>query len=100
MEIQINKKQCDYLEALQYNLERTKEIVAYMLTNNYDTHTDAFKAWDKDNQEDYIKYQTAKAEIEKEYIYNRPEFRGKKASWRLDFETAVLTAEAADAEKD
>lgn len=98
--IKIAKEQSNYIEALQYNLERTKEIVAYMLSHDYDTHTKAFEEWDKDNQKDYVAYQTAKGELEKEYIAPCPEFKGKKTNWNLDFETSTLTVEAADAKTD
>mgnify|MGYP000984403829 CR=1 FL=1 len=96
-QIKINKEQSNYIEALQYNLERTKEIMAFMLSHDYDIHTKAFHQWDKDNQEDYVKYQEAKAELEREYITSRPEWKGRKTKWNLDFETATLTVEAADA---
>ena len=96
-QIKINKEQSNYIEALQYNLERTKEIMAFMLSHDYDIHTKAFHQWDKDNQEDYVKYQEAKAELEREYITSRPEWKGRKTKWSLDFETATLTVEAADA---
>jgi methyl coenzyme M reductase subunit D len=92
-QIKINKEQSNYIEALQYNMERTKEIMAFMLSHDYDIHTKAFQQWDKDNQGDYVKYQEAKAELEKEYVSSRPEFEDKKVQWSLDFNTAILSAE-------
>lgn len=100
MKIKVEDKIVDYIEALQYEKDRTNEIVAFMLSHDYDTHTNAFKQWDHDNQEAYVKYQEAKNELENKYIHSRPEFKDKKVNWNLDFATKTLTAEAADAEKD
>ena len=100
MQIRIDDKLVDYIEALQYERDRTNEIVAFMLSHDYDTHTPAFRQWDKDSQEAYVKYQEAKNELEKKYVQPRPEFRDKRVNWNLDFATKTLTAEAADAEKD
>lgn len=100
MQIKIENKLVDYIEALQYERDRTNEIVAFMLAHDYDTHTPAFKQWDKDNQTAYVKYQEAKNELESKYIRSRPEWKDKKVNWNLDFATQTLTAEAADAEKD
>lgn len=97
--IKVPDKIINYMEALQYNLERTKEIMAFMLSHDYDTHTKAFQTWDRDNQKDYVKYQEAKAELEREYVSSQPEWKGRKTKWSLNFKTAVLTVEAADAEK-
>lgn len=99
MQIKIDDKLSDYIEALQYEKDRTNEIVAFMLSHDYGIKTTTFRQWDKDNQEAYAKYQVAKNELERQYIRSRPEFQGK-VNWHLDFDTKVLTVEAADAEKD
>lgn len=100
MQIKINDQLVDYIEALQYEKDRTNEIVAFMLSHDYDTHTEAFRQWDKDNQKAFVNYQEAKNELEDKYIHSRPEFGDRKVSWHLDFATKTLTVEAADAEKD
>ena len=100
MQIRIDDKLVDYIEALPYERDRPNEIVAFMLSHDYDTHTPAFRQWDKDSQEAYVKYQEAKNELEEKYVRSRPEFRDNKVNWNLDFATKTLTAEAADAEKD
>ncbi len=97
--IKVEDKVVDYIEALQYEKDRTNEIVAFMLSHDYDTHTVAFKEWDKDNQEAYVKYQEAREELEDQYVHNLPEFKNKEVNWRLDFATKMLTIEDKNAEK-
>jgi hypothetical protein len=100
MQIKIEEKLSDYIESLQYEKDRTNEIVAFMLSHNYDTHTEAFRQWDRDNQVAFVKYQEARNQLENQYIFSKPEFKGKRVNWNLDFATKMLTVEAADAEKD
>lgn len=99
MKIKINGKLVNYIEALQYEKDRTNEIVAFMLSHNYDTTTLAFQQWNEDNQKIYIKYREAKNEMENQYINNNPEFKGKKIEWNLDFSTKMLIAGVVDAKE-
>ena len=100
MQIKIDNELSNYIESLQYEKDRTNEIMAFMLSHDYDTHTSAFRQWNHDNQEAYVKYQEAKNELENQYIHNRPEFKGKKVKWNLDFSNKILTVEVANAKKD
>lgn len=93
MQIKIDSNLCSYIEALQYEKDRTNEIVAFMLSHDYDTKTPAFKQWDKDNQVSYVKYQEAKNELESKYIRSLPDFQDKKVNWNLDFDTGTLNVE-------
>lgn len=101
MQIKIDEKLSDYIESLQYEKDRTNEIVAFMLAHDYDTCTEAFRQWDHENQEAFVKYQEARNELENRYIRSRPEFQdNQRIRWSLNFATKTLTAEAAHAEKD
>lgn len=93
MEIKIKDNLVTYIESLQYEKNRTKEIVSFMIDHNYDITTETFKKWDKENQICYYNYEKAKALLESEYIYNIKEFKGKKIKWNLNFETKLLTCE-------
>lgn len=100
IKISIDKGLSDYIESLQFEVNRTKEIVAYMLNNNYDISSKAFQEWDKDNQKVYAEFCTAKNNLEHEVIPKLlPEGAGAIRSWNLDFYTHEVTVKAADAPK-
>lgn len=100
MKIQVEKGLVNYIESLQYEKDRTNEIVAFMLSHDYDTNTNTFKQWDKDNQIAYAKYREAKNNLENKYILSRAEFKNKITTWSLNFETGTLTVRVVNAEKD
>ena len=84
--LKVEESLLNYLEALMYECGRTKEIVAYMLGNNFDTTSDSFKQWEKDNQKAYIEYSHAKETMTKEVIPKLlPEIKGKPFQWEVDF---------------
>lgn len=84
--IKIEESLLNYLEALMYECGRTQEIVAYMLSNNYDISSKAFQQWDKDSQDAYIKYAHAKDKVTNEVIPSLlPAAKGKAFTWSTDF---------------
>jgi len=84
--IKIEENLLNYLEALMYECDRTKEIVAYMLGNNYDVSSKAFQQWDKDNQKAYIKFAHAKDKVTNEIIpHLLPAVKDKAFTWNADF---------------
>lgn len=101
IKIKISKELSDYIESLQFEVNRTKEIVAFMLSSpGYDTHTNTFAQWEKDNQEAYAKLCLAKNKLEHEVIPKLlPKDTGAVRSWSLDFYTHEVKVEAADAQK-
>gem|GEM_PF-5189214 len=102
IKIKISKELSDYIESLQFEVNRTKEIVAFMLSSpGYDTHTNTFAQWEKDNQEAYAKLCLAKNKLEHEVIPKLlPKDTGAVRSWSLDFYTHEVIVEVADAQKD
>lgn len=101
IKIKITKKLSDYMESLQFEVNRTKEIVAFMLsTPGYDIHSDTFKEWEKDNQKAYAELCMAKNNLEHEVIPKMlPEGVGSIKTWNLDFYTHEVTVEVANAQK-
>jgi hypothetical protein len=99
--IKIDEKLSNYIESLQFEVNRTKEIVAFMLSNpGYDVHYETFKVWEKDNQKAYSKLCMAKNNLEHEVLPKLlPKNAGKIKSWNLDFYTHEVTVEAADAQE-
>lgn len=101
IKIKISKELSDYIESLQFEANRTKEIVAFMLSSpGYDTHTNTFAQWEKDNQEAYAKLCLAKNKLEHEVIPKLlPKETGAVRSWSLDFYTHEVMVEVADAQE-
>ena len=101
IKIKISKELSDYIESLQFEVNRTKEIVAFMLSSpGYDTHTNTFAQWEKDNQEAYAKLCLAKNKLEHEVIPKLlPKDTGAVRSWSLDFYTHEVKVEVADAQE-
>lgn len=99
--IKIDEKLSNYIESLQFEVNRTKEIVAFMLSNpGYDVHTDTFTQWEKDNQEAYAKLCLAKNKLEHDVIPKLlPKGTGAVKTWSLDFYTHEVMVEVADAQE-
>ena len=101
IKIEISKELSDYIESLQFEVNRTKEIVAFMLSNpGYDVHTNTFAQWEEDNQEAYAKLCLAKNKLEHDVIPKLlPKGTGAVKMWSLDFYTHEVMVEVADAQE-
>lgn len=101
IKIEISKELSDYIESLQFEVNRTKEIVAFMLSNpGYDVHTNTFAQWEEDNQEAYAKLCLAKNKLEHDVIPKLlPKGTGAVKTWSLDFYTHEVMVEVADAQE-
>ena len=101
VKIEISKELSDYIESLQFEVNRTKEIVAFMLSNpGYDVHTNTFAQWEEDNQEAYAKLCLAKNKLEHDVIPKLlPKGTGAVKMWSLDFYTHEVMVEVADAQE-
>jgi len=99
--IKIDEKLSNYIESLQFEVNRTKEIVGFMLSSpGYDVHTDTFTQWEKDNQEAYAKLCLAKNKLEHDVIPKLlPKGTGAVKTWSLDFYTHEVMVEVADAQE-
>lgn len=77
------------LEALNYEVNSRKEIIAFMLGSDY-VNSDAFVKYQDEYQKFFIEYQTAKQVLEDTYV--RPLLEdGQTVTWNLDFTTGELT---------
>lgn len=75
------------LERISYEMEARKSVVAEMLAQNMDTGTEAFARYQKELVSYTVQYETAKREIQKQYVDPVP----GAVRWSLDYETAVLS---------
>ena len=91
IEVEVDKKIRDLVESYDYEYTTRRDAVTFMLANNMDTTTDAFKAYQKEMIEYNVKFSSAKQEIEKTYVF--PVSNGAKVNWSLDYDTSMLTIE-------
>lgn len=76
------------IESLQYEVDARKDLIAFMISKNFDTSTDSFKRYQKEYMEFYTQYNAAKNELENLYL---KKYKNKKIMWNLDFNNKTLT---------
>jgi hypothetical protein len=89
--IKVDESVRDYVESLDYEYSSRKDAITFMLSNNMNINTDAFRAYQKEMAEFSAMFNTAKREIEKQYVL--PIIGDKKVTWTLDYSTCILTIE-------
>lgn len=78
------------LEALQYDFQAHRDMIAFILTNDMDTSTFNFSKYQQDYMLIYKQYNEKKQELSRRFII--PVYPQCK-NWNLDFATGVVTAE-------
>lgn len=78
------------IEALQYEVESRKDLIAFAMTRDDLTDSPSFKQYQEEYRDFFIQYNVAKNLLEKQYVY--PKCPNAKR-WNLDFETHELTIE-------
>ena len=87
--VKIDEGVRDVVEMYDYEYSTRRDAITFMLTNNMDISTEAFKAYQKEMIEFGAQFTKAKAEVEKKYVL--PISGGARVNWSLDYETADLT---------
>ncbi len=64
----VNKEILNYLSILEFEIQANRMLVAYMLSNNMDTDTEAFRAYESAYKENLFKIREVQKEIITEYI--------------------------------
>lgn len=88
-EVKVDAGIRDAVEAYDYEYSSRRDAITFMLANNMDTDTEAFKKYQKEMIEFMAKFTKAKAEVEKTYVF--PVTNGARVNWSLDYETCELT---------
>lgn len=75
----------------RFDIERSsrRDIIINIMQNNYDIPADRFDRYQKEYDEKYFAFETAKTEIEKNYVI--PATGGRKCNWSLDYATNIIT---------
>lgn len=100
-EIHLDKEVFHDLEAAQYEYERLKDILAFILSNNlYDLESEEFQKWEDKIRKAFSEYQHEKLKFERETIPNifGDFLQGRiLTNWALDFYSCTLTIEVENA---
>lgn len=90
--VEVDKKDSEYLERLNYELGFTKDVVQRIIESHPDEanviKSESFTAYQKKGAELEAEYKTASAELEKKYVPD--ELKGHRYSWMLYFNTRKM----------
>lgn len=90
-----NQEVINHLEALGYEANARKDLLAYLVQTGVSLGDPAFQAYHKEFEEAFARYELAKSEFEKQYV--RPLAPdGRTLSWNLDYASRELTVQGVD----
>lgn len=81
--IRIPENVNNHIQAMQFEVESRKDLLAHMINSGVNITSDTFKAYEKEYQEFFVKYNLAKDEMQSTHLV--PAVDGKLISWNLDF---------------
>ena len=79
----------DTIQALQFEVESRKDLLAHMISTGIDLTSDTFKSYEKEYQEYFVKYNLAKEDMQNNCL--KPAVDGKLINWNLDFASCEVT---------
>lgn len=85
-----NQELINLIEALHYEVNSRKDLIAFMLNSDMRTDTAAYERYNKEYMEFYIQYNKAKNKLEEMYVRTAVK---NPINWNLDFETGEVTIE-------
>ena len=90
-EITVDQELTNYIERLSREVEGTKEIIAFMLENNKNVNTEAFKSYKKEFDATKAEFDLAREDVQKKYVPQALiDADGDNTSWELDYGTAII----------
>lgn len=87
-----NEEFVNLIEALHYEVNSRRDLIAYMLNNNMRADTEAYERYNREYREFYVQYNEAKNKLEEMYVRTAVE---NPMNWNLNFETGEVTIEYA-----
>lgn len=87
-----NEEFVNLIEALHYEVNSRKDLIAFMLNSNMRTDTEAYEKYNREYREFYIQYNEAKSKLEEMYVRTAVE---NPMNWNLDFNSGEVTIEYA-----
>lgn len=87
--VTIPRELCDYLEALMYEVNARKDLLAFMLDHDMG-NSEAFQNYQKEYVECYASYEIAKHEMAMKYI--TPKYPNGR--WSVNFTNSTVEIDA------
>ena len=87
--LKVTQEWVNRIEALQYEVHARRELLTHMIDSGADTKSDNFKHYHEEYLAFYKKFEDAKEEFAREYIY--PNTGNMRVNWNLDFKTQEVT---------
>lgn len=88
-ELKVEQSLADYLQALDFDCAAHRDLIVFMLEQNKDTSTEAFRKYSNEYQELNCQFAVAKDQITKKII--PPEYSTESYQWQLDYATATVS---------
>lgn len=85
--ISIEKQYVDKIEALQYEVESRKDVIAQIIANGFKVTGDTFQKYQEEYRGFFVQFNKAKQEMLNDYGI------GNNKAWNLDFAKCELTVE-------
>ena len=90
--VEVKKPVSEELEKLHYEYFSRRDILTYMIVNNYDTKGASFKDYEAECQKAFIAYEAAKSQLQKLYVDPvLSENHIENATWNMDFDNCEVT---------
>ena len=90
--VDVTKEMSDYLEALIYETNARKDMIAYMIDHGM-TNTESYDRYHNEYVEYHAKYEMAKHELEVTYVHP---LKLGDVKWIMNFRTNQLEIEVTD----
>ena len=87
--IRIPQETVNHIQALQYECDSRKGLLAFMLDKGGTPESEGFRAYHDEYRRFNVEYEQAKEKMQKELL--EPQVPGKLLSWNLDFASGEVT---------
>ena len=87
--VEVNAELRDYIEALNYEVESRKSLIAFALEKGL-VENESFKKYHDEYKEAFIMYEEAKANLEQQFVVPLLK-EDEKCEWNLNFKDCIIT---------
>lgn len=90
--IKLPQDKINHIQKLDTEMSARRSLISFMISNGMDVSNQRFKEYQQDYEQAFLLFETAKAEIEQEYVdKNLNSSYQQKLSWDLNYRTNILT---------
>lgn len=90
--IELPQDRINYIQKLDAEMSAKRSLISFMISNGMDISNERFKEYQQNYETAFLLFETAKTEIEQEYVdKNLNSSYQKKLGWDLNYKTNILT---------